>query len=154
MNEKQRRHRKILELITSRPIGRQETLGDALRDVGIRTTQSTLSKDIRELGVIKVPGSSGESQYQVSGRGRNFLKGEELLQRELTDFVDSVDGAGHTMVVRTITGHAQGVCEAIDQASWVEIVGTIAGENTIFLLCRTEQDRVILQARVQEIVES
>ena len=139
MNVKQRRHQKILELINTRAIGRQETLGEALRAEGILTTQSTLSKDIKELGVMKAPDGSGGFRYQVpTAVGRMALQGDDLLQRELQDFVVAVDGAENMLVVKTITGHAQGVCEAIDQADWPDVVGTIAGENTIFMLCRSK----------------
>ena len=156
MTEKQKRHQKILELISAQPIGRQEGLSDALKAVGIETTQSTLSKDIKELGVIKVPDGNGGFQYQVPSAGepigRALLKGDALLRRELRDFVMLVDGAGHTAVVKTITGHAQGVCEAIDQVRWPEVVGTLAGENTIFILCRSEVDCRRLRDRIEEMV--
>ena len=152
MNEKQKRHRRILDLIASRSIGKQEALSQALQDVGISTTQSTLSKDMRELGVAKVPDGSGGVRYQAStGGSRAFLQGEDLLLRELTDFVVEVDGAENTLVVKTITGHAQGVCEAIDQAGWSEIVGTIAGENTIFILCRSTAEQVALRDKILAI---
>ncbi len=156
MTEKQKRHQKILELISSQPIARQEGLSDALKAVGIDTTQSTLSKDIKELGVVKAPDGAGGFQYQVPSAsepiGRALLKGDALLRRELRDFVMRVDGAGHTAVIKTITGHAQGVCEAIDQVSWPEVVGTLAGENTIFILCRSEVDCRRLRDRIEEMV--
>lgn len=150
MTEKQKRHQKILELIGAQAIDKQDALSTALGAVGVSTTQSTLSKDMRELGVVKVPDGSGEFRYQVPTGGRIFLQGEDLLQRELTDFVMELDGVEHTLVVKTITGHAQGVCEAIDQAGWTEVVGTIAGENTIFILCRSTEDRLRLQDYIQE----
>ena len=150
MTEKQKRHQKILELIGAQSIDKQDALSTALGAVGVSTTQSTLSKDMRELGVVKVPDGSGGLRYQVPMGGRIFLQGEDLLQRELTDFVVGLDGVEHTLVVKTITGHAQGVCEAMDQAVWPEVVGTIAGENTIFILCRSTEDRLRLQDYIQE----
>ena len=156
MTEKQKRQQKILEVIGAQAIGRQEGLSDALKALGIETTQSTLSKDIKELGIVKAPDGAGGFQYQVPAVGepvgRAMLKGEALLRRELRDFVVLVDGAGHTAVVKTITGHAQGVCEAIDQVSWPEVVGTLAGENTIFILCRSEVDCRRLRDRIEEMV--
>ena len=65
--------------------------------------------------------------------------------------VVDLDGAGHTLVVKTLTGHAQGVCEAIDQAQWPEAVGTLAGENTIFILCRSASQREALRSRIIDI---
>lgn len=153
MSAKHDRQQKILELIAERPIARQEELSDALKAVGISTTQSTLSKDIKELGVAKAPDGSGGFRYHLPGAllgpERSFLHGEELLLRELRDFVVGVDGAGHIAVVKTITGHAQGVCEAIDQVPWPEMVGTLAGENTIFILCRSEAECRRLRDRVE-----
>ena len=72
-----------------------------------------------------------------------------MLRRELQDFVVSVDGVDHTLVVKTITGHAQGVCESIDQMSWPEVVGTLAGENTIFILCRSPEARMNIERVIQ-----
>ncbi len=148
MTEKQKRHQEILDLIASRPIGTQEALSEALSEVGISTTQSTLSKDMRELRIAKVPDGNEGFRYQAPGPGRLLLQGANLLERELSDFVMGLDGAENMLVVKTITGHAQGVCEAIDQSGWTEIVGTIAGENTIFVLCRSTAAREELKARV------
>lgn len=151
MTEKQRRQQKILDLIASRPIGTQGALSRALKQVGISTTQSTLSKDMRELGVVKVPDGSDGFQYQVPSAGPGPLQGEDLLRRDLTDFVVGMDGVGEILVMKTLTGHAQGVCEAVDRAGWPELVGTIAGENTIFLLCRSAAEREVLRERVLEV---
>ncbi len=156
MNDKQKRHQKILSLISEQVIDRQETLSEALKAIGIETTQSTLSKDIKELGVIKAPDGKGGFRYQVpmalNGVGRAFLKGRDLLLREVQDFVVGVAGAGHTVAIKTITGHAQGVCEAIDQVTWPEVVGTLAGENTIFILCRSEAECRQLRDRIEEMM--
>ncbi len=152
MSDKDRRQRKILDLIGGDPIGTQEALSLALKSVGVDTTQSTLSKDMRELGVIKIPDASGGFRYGLPSAASDSvdrLHGEALLKRELSDFVTGLDGAGNTLVVKTITGHAQGVCEAIDRARWEEVVGTIAGENTMFILCRDEGALAALQARIE-----
>ena len=148
MTEKQKRHQKILELIGAQAIEKQDALSAALGAVGVSTTQSTLSKDMKELGVVKVPDGSGGFRYRG---GQIFLQNQDLLQRELTDFVVGLDGVEHTLVVKTITGHAQGVCEAMDQAGWTEVVGTVAGENTIFILCRSTEDRLRLQDHIRGI---
>ena len=67
------------------------------------------------------------------------LHGDDLLRRELQDFVIGVEAVAHMLILKTITGHAQGVCEAIDQAEWAEVAGTLAGENTIFIICRSSE---------------
>lgn len=146
---RERRHQAILEVIANEAIGRQEDLEKALRTRGVRTTQSTLSKDIRELGIVKVPSDGGfryQSASQVASRPPQVR-----LDREVSDFVTGVDGDGNTLVLKTITGHAQGVCEAIDQAAWPEVVGTIAGENTIFVLCRGENARLGIAERIDAL---
>lgn len=152
MNEKQERQRRTLDVIASRAIGTQRALSDALRVAGISTTQSTLSKDLKQLGIVKSPDNAGGFRYQAPAEGSTpYGSGSDLLARELKDFVVETDGAGHTLVLKTITGHAQGVCEAIDRAGWTEVVGTIAGENTIFILCRSVEKRELLRERILEI---
>ncbi len=149
MNGKKKRHQQILDLIASRPIGSQESLEKALSEVGIATTQSTLSKDTRELGVVKVPEGAG-FRYQGPAAGTTPPFREDTLQRELTDFVVELGRAQNILAVKTTTGHAQGVCEAIDRAAWHEVVGTLAGENTIFILCRSDVECRVLQRRILE----
>ncbi len=143
MSAKKERQQKILELITEGSITRQEELNAALQEVGISTTQSTLSKDIKELGIAKAPDGEGGFRYQIPGipigSERMSLQGDGLLRRELQDFVIGVEAVAHTLILKTITGHAQGVCEAIDQAEWAEVAGTLAGENTIFIICRSSE---------------
>ena len=145
---RERRHQAILNVIAGQPIGRQADLNEVLREMGVHTTQSTLSKDIRELGIVKVP-SPGGFRYQPPGQAVAARPPQTQLDREVSDFVTDVDGAGNTLVLKTLTGHAQGVCEAIDLAGWEEVVGTVAGENTIFVLCRTEKALPELRARVE-----
>ncbi len=151
MTEKQKRHRRILGLIASDGIGTQAALARALKGVGISATQSTLSKDIKELGVLKVPEAAGGFRYRAPTGGRAPLQGEDLLRRELSDFVVGVDASGNILVVKTLTGHAQGVCEAIDRMDWDEVVGTIAGENTIFVLSRSASARDELRERITAV---
>ena len=148
MYGRRHRHQTILEVLSARSIGRQEDLGTALREAGVHTTQSTLSKDIRELGIVKVP-TAGGFRYQPSGQTSAAQQPRNLLAREISDFLTGIDGAGNTLVLKTITGHAQGVCESIDQAAWEEVVGTIAGENTIFVLCRSVDALAELRARIE-----
>ena len=152
MGDKQERHRRILDLISSCAIGTQRALSDALAAAGISTTQSTVSKDLKQLGIVKSPDGTGGFRYRAPANASvPYESGADLLARELKDFVVDTDGAGHTLVLKTITGHAQGVCEAIDRAGWTEVVGTIAGENTIFILCQSVEVRELLRERILEI---
>ncbi len=152
MSGKQERQRHILDVITSRAVGTQRALSEALSAAGISTTQSTLSKDLKQLGIVKSPDGSGGLRYQApADESGQDGSGSNLLARELRDFVVETGGAGHTLVLKTMTGHAQGVCEAIDRAGWTEVVGTIAGENTIFILCQSVEERKLLKERILEI---
>ena len=154
MPDKERRQRMILDLIGAEPIATQEALSTALKSVGLETPQPTLSKDMRELGVVKIPDVFGGFRYgtpSAASETIDRLQGETLLRRELTDFVTGLDGDGNTLVVKTITGHAQGVCEAIDRAWWEEVVGTLAGENTIFVLCRGKEGRKAIEERIESM---
>ncbi len=152
MSEKQERQRRILDFIASRSIGTQKALSDALKAAGILTTQSTLSKDLKQLGIVKTPDGAVGFRYQVHvEESQPYGNRSDLLARELRDFVVDLGGAGHTLVLKTITGHAQGVCEAIDGVGWAEVVGTIAGENTIFILCQSVEKREVLRERILNI---
>jgi transcriptional regulator of arginine metabolism len=154
MSDKDRRQKLILDVIRDQSVSTQDALSNALREHGVGTTQSTLSKDMRELRVMKIPNAGGGFQYgtpNAAAEQASRIQGEQLLGRELSDFVTTLDVAGNTLVVKTLTGHAQGVCEAIDQAGWEEVVGTIAGDNTIFVLCRSEGALAELRARIEEM---
>jgi transcriptional regulator of arginine metabolism len=150
MQDKRHRQEQILDVIGNGDVGTQDALIKALEAAGVVTTQSTLSKDLREMGIGKVPVAGG-FRYAVPSNGPIRMEGAPLLHRELTDFVDEVDGAGNTLVLKTLTGHAQGVCEAIDQAAWPEVVGTLAGENTIFILCRSDDALADVRERIARL---
>ncbi len=151
MNAKQLRQRKILDLIAEGPIATQEDLANALRQAGVETAQSTLSKDIRELRVVKLPFDGGGFRYVRAVGDPSPDAAPGFLRRVLTDFVVGWDRAENILVVRTIAGHAQGVCEAIDQEEWPEVVGTIAGENTIFVLCRSARSVKSVWGRIESL---
>ena len=154
MSDKEQRQRLILDVIRDQSVSTQGALSYVLSEHGVGTTQSTLSKDMRELGVIKIPNVSGGFRYGTpnsAAEQAGRIQDEQLLGRELSDFVTGLDGAGNTLVVKTLTGHAQGMCEMIDRAGWEEVVGTIAGDNTIFVLCRSEGALAGLRARIEEM---
>lgn len=105
---------------------------------GISVTQATLSRDLRELGVVRVPGEDG-ARYAMpeSIAGDAIPALESLLPR----FFSTIDGVGELAVLKTLASGAQPVSEAIDGAGWREVVGTVAGENTILIICRSAQAR-------------
>lgn len=128
------RHAKILELIESSEIETQEDLANCLKTTGFNVTQATVSRDIKELRLIKVLTREGKYKYatikqQESGISDRFLK----LFR---DSVLSVDHAGNTIVIKTLVGAANAAAAAIDAVDLKDVVGTLAGDDTIFLLVR------------------
>ena len=121
------RHGQILNLIRSQPIRTQEELASALHRVGIEVTQVTLSRDIRELGLVKGPQGYREPE-------RVAAQPEEVsnLKRALEEFVRDVKTAQNIVIIKTAPGNSAPVAYALDREGWPEIVGTIAGEDTVF----------------------
>jgi transcriptional regulator of arginine metabolism len=130
---KNRRHEVILELITEQPVTTQEHLIQLLAERGIKTTQATLSRDIQQLSLIKQRDDNGVYRYSMPAAAA----AEKSLFEEA---VLSVDYAMNTIVLKCRAGMAQGTCAAIDSVEHQGIVGTIAGDDTIFILVRSEAD--------------
>ncbi|MBC9784886.1 arginine repressor [Heliobacillus mobilis] len=132
---KSKRHRAILDVINSEIISTQEELAQRLRDRGIEVTQATVSRDIKELGLFKVPVSKDESRYAAPGESAPHPV-PDRLRRLLRDTVTHVDYSLNIVVVRTLPGHAHAVAAAIDHSQWTEIIGTVAGDDTIFIVVK------------------
>ena len=137
MRNKQVRQTRIRELLHEDAVDTHDKLAKVLHQQGIEVSQSTLSKDLRELGVVRVPQAKGGFRYTLPDSGAT-LRDRHILERELQDFLVQAEQAANMVVVRTLSGHAQSVCESIDRIGWDEVVGTIAGENTIFIATRSE----------------
>ena len=147
MISKRARQGKILEVTHNRQVHSQEELSSLLRHEGIDVTQATLSRDIRELGLVKMRGG-----YRVSEESRPELP-DEILRRAFKQFVVQTGVSGNVVMIRTSTGNAHSVCVVLDAAQWPEILGTIAGDDTIFVLLRsTGWGRKVLR-RIQELCE-
>ena len=151
MRSKQARQTRIRELLQEETIETHEKLGAALLRQGIEVSQSTLSKDLRELGVVRVPRADGGFRYSLPETGAT-LRDRHILVRELREYLVNVDQAQNLLVLKTLSGHAQSVCEAIDRSGWPESVGTIAGENTIFIAARTAEEARVLEQRIAEVI--
>jgi len=149
--DKRVRQNKILDLITRQPVRTQQELADLLSGKGIETTQSTLSKDIKELGLIKAPDEDGGVRYCAPAQASPPHR-QDILLRELLDFMTGCDSAGNLVVVKTTAGNASGVCAAIDSVKWAEVVGTVAGDDTIFIACKTPAQAREIQGRIEEAV--
>lgn len=131
------RHAKILELISQRDIETQEELVEELRRLGMDVTQATVSRDVKELKLIKVLSGSGKYKYAAIAQGESVLS--EKLVNIFVQTVINVDYVGNTIVLKTLSGSANAAAEAIDTLGWDGIVGSLAGDNTIFVLGRTNE---------------
>ena len=141
IGDKAHRQRAILDLVKSRPIHTQEELVRELRRLDHPVTQATVSRDIRELGLLREPGPSG-SRYAV--RGGLGLRAGQVLR----DFITSVEGVQFMSVVRTPPGTANLVAVAIDEAGWPEVVGTVAGDDTVLVISPDARMRRALEQRL------
>jgi len=137
------RQGQILKLIAERRIGTQEELARELGALGIQTTQVTLSRDIRELGLVKTP--QGYKQLHAEYSGPTF-------ESVLTEFVQDIRVAQNLLVLRTPAGHANSVAVALDNESLPEIVGTIAGDDTILVICPDNAAADALRTRLLRMV--
>jgi transcriptional regulator of arginine metabolism len=147
---KHERHAAILELVKSRPVGSQEELRRLLLSRGWAVTQSTLSRDLRELRLARVPTPEGV-RYEAPGGGAATHEARALLEGLLPQLLVSVDGVSELLVLHTVPGGAQPVSEAIDRRDWTDVLGTIGGENTVLIVCRSAAARERLARQLREM---
>lgn len=145
MNKGQR-HIKIREIIANREIETQDELVDILRNEGFNVTQATVSRDIKELHLVKVPLHDGRYKYSLPADQRfNPL---QKLKRNLVDAFVKLDTAGHMIVLKTLPGNANAIGALIDHLDWDEILGTICGDDTALIICRTPEDTTVIRERL------
>lgn len=132
------RHAKILEIIERYEIDTQEDLAEKLKKSGFNVTQATVSRDIKELRLIKVLTEGGNYKYAAMKEHDTMLN--DRLVKVFAESVLSIDCAGNIIVLKTFSGAASAACEAIDAFDIPEIVGTVAGDDTIFVLVRTAEN--------------
>lgn len=131
---KLRRHEAIIDLVNNQDINTQEELMENLQKQGFKVTQATVSRDIKELRIFKALGKDGK--YRYSTGGRNALDKTSGFESLFASSVEEVDSAENIVVIKTMTGMAQAVCMSLDNIDFENIVGTIAGDDTIFVLCK------------------
>ncbi|WP_017755717.1 transcriptional regulator AhrC/ArgR [Calidifontibacillus oryziterrae] len=137
MNKGQR-HIKIREIIANNDIETQDELVDTLKRAGFNITQATVSRDIKELHLVKVPMADGRYKYSLPADQRfNPL---QKLKRSLMDAFIKIDTAGYLIVMKTLPGNANAIAALIDHLDWDEILGTVSGDDTILIICRTNED--------------
>jgi len=145
MTKKQDRQNAILQLIGSHQIASQEDLKQLLATRGLIVTQATLSRDLRDLGVVRAPGDDG-ARYLLPEMVADEAK--PSLEGLLPQLFSRIDGVGELLVLHTLPSGAQPISEALDSQGWPEMLGTIAGENTILIICRSAQARQVLSERI------
>jgi len=142
------RHAAILKVVRDRRIHSQDDLREALAAEGFNVTQATLSRDIRELGLAKLSDPQGGAYYTHPHRAAVRPDLAQILPTLLV----SVDGVGPFLVLKTASGSAGAVTEALDQAGWGEIMGTIAGDDTVLVITRSQRLRETVASRIQGLV--
>ncbi|AIQ13657.1 transcriptional regulator AhrC/ArgR [Paenibacillus durus] len=135
---KGQRHIKIREIITHRDIETQDELVEALRNAGFQVTQATVSRDIKELLLIKVPMDDGRYKYSLPTDQR--YNPTQKLRRVLVDNFVHIDYSGNLVVMKCLPGTANSVAALIDSIEWPQIMGTISGDDTILIICRETED--------------
>ncbi len=136
---KEKRQKEIINIITSSSISTQQELQEKLKEKGFETTQATISRDIKELSLIKAVSDSGTYKYDIPSSIKDRGKSpEEILKNIFQEAVVSVNSAMNIVVIKCNTGMAQAVCAKLDNAYFESIVGTIAGDDTVFAVLKSE----------------
>lgn len=144
------RHSKILEIINLKDIETQEELAEELKKNGFDVTQATVSRDIKELKLIKVLSDKGTYKYAAISSNEKFLSNK--LINIFSQTVLQVENVENFIVVKTISGSAPAAAEALDSLSFEGVAGTIAGDNTIFLLIRNKQKAEEVVQQIKKMI--
>jgi len=148
---KKNRHFHILKLIESTSVESQQDLLDALAKDGLDISQSTLSKDLKELGIIKVRGKEGKFRF-LQTKEREIFHVGVMLKKELQDFLTDTIPVGNFVVLKTVSGNASGTAKCLDDIGWPEIIGTIAGDDTVLIISKSPEDAKIVIDKLQEVL--
>ena len=144
------RHAKIIELISQYDIETQEELAEYLNSAGFKVTQATVSRDIRDLKLTKVSVGGGKQKYIIHRQEEPEMS--EKYMRVLRDGYVSMDMAQNILVIKTVSGMAMAVAAAVDAMRWDEVVGCIAGDDTIMCAIRTVEDTAAVMDKIRKIV--
>ncbi|MDR5683692.1 MAG: arginine repressor [Armatimonadota bacterium] len=150
---RERRERAILEIVAGRPVGRQQDLVAALRRRGFDATQATVSRDIKRLGLVKIRDRDGRYRYAAPpSQPRPTPKAQEKLQDAFEEFVTGLDTGEAVLLVKTLSGRANAVAVAIDEAQLPGVAGTVAGDDTIIVVLRTARERGAVMKAFQSLL--
>lgn len=148
---KSKRHLKIIQIIKENNISTQEELAEQLQAEGIDVTQATVSRDIKDLGFIKVPSEDGNYKYALPPeRERITLAG--WVKRMFRDFITDIKLSENNMVVKTLPGTAHSLAAAIDNLEWEEIIGSVAGDDCIIIVLADKNVGEEIQTRFKEMI--
>lgn len=134
---KSARHNLILEIIETKDIETQEELAEELKNRGVRVTQATVSRDIKELRLLKVLSEHGRYKYATVERAEKGMN--DRFARILAESIVNIESVNNLIVVNTLTASANAAGEAIDSMKWSEVMGTIAGDNTLLIITRSNE---------------
>lgn len=148
---KTKRHAKIVELIGTNQIETQEELADILNKEGFQVTQATVSRDIKELKLSKVTGEDGRQRYAFMDTSRTAYS--EKYIRILREGLVSMDMAANILVIKTMVGMANAVAAALDTFQFEEIVGTLAGDDTIMCATKNADETLIVMNKIKKILD-
>ena len=148
---KRNRHDKILEIIREKDIETQEELAAALKESGYTVTQATVSRDIRQLGLSKSPSPSGKLRYVLIRKEEN--QPADKYARVLRDSFVSAESAQNLLVIRTVSGMAMAAAAALDAMDHTQIIGCIAGDDTIFAAMSTAEDAALLAEELRNLLQ-
>ena len=148
---KSRRHDLIKQIISEEVIETQEALAEALRARHVRVTQATISRDIKELFLIKIPAGDGRYRYADAQHGRVMVS-EARVKRLFRDNVVSCDFSENIVVIKTVPGGANHVASVLDTIGWMEIIGTVAGDDNILAVVRPKEEAIKIVERIKRLV--
>ena len=149
---KNKRHQRIMELIEQFDIETQEELVGKLLEDGFKITQATVSRDIRELKITKVSNGKGRQKYVVLNNDTEHLADKYI--RIIRDGLTGMDTAQNILVIKTVSGMAMAVAAALDAMNLSEVVGSIAGDDTIMVAVRTTQDAVLVKDKIADLIKA
>ncbi len=144
------RQKAILEIIRQQDINTQEELAEALKKLNFNVTQATVSRDIKELRLLKTLSSEGVYRYTMVENVEHTL--DERFRRIFSESVLSVSSAYNQVVIRTLSGSANVAAEMLDSLGWSEVIGTLAGDNTVLLIVRTIDEVAEILTKINEML--
>ena len=149
---KSARHNLILEIIESMDIETQEELAEELKRRGVKVTQATVSRDIKELRLLKVLSENGGYKYATVERAEKGMN--DRFARILAESIVNIESVNNLVVINTLPASANAAGEAIDSMKWSEVLGTIAGDNTLLIIARSDEAVETLVARLNALLNA